>query len=362
MGGFGMKTMKRMLLALLLALGPACAQAASILWVSVDPDASVQVKDPDGAILEESLLRNFRLDGRPVNAAKVSASDGIGSTSYLLIAYDDLVGSVVADDPESNTIDLSELSGSSGGSGSGAGAEYVAVSLRDLIQTADLASTTIKLELGKEPGMTGPIKTATSVADALTFQFYEMADEKAAAFGHDLTRDDWLKIHSIVDTYTWMLFETPLISVNEAHPLLPEIRSELTAEGRKFTFLCGHDSNVASVLSALGVEEYTLPDTVEPRTPIGVKLVFEKWSSEDGESYARVRLVYQSTEQLRGIIPLSLDNPPMSFDIDLPGLERNADGYYRTDDVLESLRKAIDAYDALVEKYGGEEARMDDAA
>ena len=222
--------------------------------------------------------------------------------------------------------------------------------------------TTIKLEVGKEPAMTGPIKTATSVADALTFQFYEMADEKAAAFGHDLTRDDWLKIHSIVDTYTWMLFEAPLISVNEAHPLLQEIRSELTAEGRKFTFLCGHDSNVASVLSALGAEDYTLPDTVEPRTPIGVKLVFEKWSSEDGESYARVRLVYQSTEQLRGIIPLSLDNPPMSFDIDLPGLERNADGYYRTDDVLESLRKAIDAYDALAEKYGGEEARMDDAA
>lgn len=145
MEGFGMKTMKRMLLALLLALGPACAQAASILWVSVDPDARVQ--DPDGAILEESL-RNFRLDGRSVNAAKVSASDGIGSTSYLLIAYDDLVGNVVADDPESNTIDLSELSGSSGGSGSGAGAEYVAVSLRDLIQTADLASTTITLELG----------------------------------------------------------------------------------------------------------------------------------------------------------------------------------------------------------------------
>ena len=222
--------------------------------------------------------------------------------------------------------------------------------------------TTIKLEVGKEPAMTGPIKTATSVADALTFQFYEMADEKAAAFGHDLTRDDWLKIHSIVDIYTWMLFETPLISVNEAHPLLQEICSELTAEGRKFTFLCGHDSNVASVLSALGAEDYTLPDTVEPRTPIGVKLVFEKWSSEDGESYARVRLVYQSTEQLRGIIPLSLDNPPMSFDIDLPGLERNADGYYRTDDVLESLRKAIDAYDALAEKYGGEEARMDDAA
>ena len=211
--------------------------------------------------------------------------------------------------------------------------------------------TAIKLELGKEPGMTGPIKTATSVADALTFQYYEMADDKAAAFGHDLTREDWLKIHSIVDTYTGTLFESPLVAVNVAHPLLQEILSEMTTEGRKFSFLCGHDSNVASVLAALGVEEYELPDTVEPKTPIGVKLVFETWSSEDGEAYAKVRLVYQSTEQLRGIMPLSLDKPPVSFDIDLPGLERNADGYYRLDDVLDCLQNAVDAYDELIQTY-----------
>ena len=222
--------------------------------------------------------------------------------------------------------------------------------------------TTIKLEVGKEPGMTSPIKTATSVADALTFQFYEMADNKAAAFGHDLTRDDWLKLHSIVDTYTEMLFEAPLVSVNVAHPLLQEIRDELTVEGRKFSFLCGHDSNVASVLSALGAGEYMLPDTVEPRTPIGVKLVFETWSAEDGEAWARVRLVYQSTEQLRGITPLSLDNPPVSFDIDLPGLVRNADGYYRLDELLDRFQSAIGAYDTLIETYGGEGAEMDNAA
>ena len=212
--------------------------------------------------------------------------------------------------------------------------------------------TTIKLEVGKEPDMTSPIKTATSVADALTFQYYEMADDRAAAFGHDLTRDDWLKIHSIVDAYTETLFEAPLVAVNTAHPLLQEIRAELTTEGRKFSFLCGHDSNIASVLAALGAGEYELPDTVEPRTPIGVKLVFETWSSKDGEACAKVRLVYQSTEQLRGMIPLSLENPPMSVELDLPGLERNADGYYRLDDVLGCLQNAVDAYDALIQTYG----------
>ena len=222
--------------------------------------------------------------------------------------------------------------------------------------------TTIQLEAEKEPAMDSPIKKATSVADALTFQYYEEADDKAAAFGHDLTREDWLKLHSIVDAYVEVLYEAPLVCVNVAHPLLQEISDEMTAEGRKFSFLCGHDSNVASVLAALGVEEYDLPNTVEPKTPIGVKLVFETWKSGDGESFAKVRLVYQSTEQLRGIIPLSLENPPMSYDVDFTGLERNADGYYRLDDVMGRLQSAIDAYDALVEKYGGENSELDAAA
>ena len=60
--------------------------------------------------------------------------------------------------------------------------------------------------------------------------------------------------------------------------------------------------------------------------------------------------------------PLTLNDPPVSFDIELSGLERNTDGYYRLDDVLERLQNAIDAYDALVETYGGENAEMDAAA
>ena len=75
-----------------------------------------------------------------------------------------------------------------------------------------------------------------------------------------------------------------------------------------------------------------------------------------------MRFIYQSTGQLRGITLLSLDNPSMSFDIDLPGLERNANGYYRINDVLGCLRNAIDAYDALVEAYGSEDAKTDAAA
>ena len=222
--------------------------------------------------------------------------------------------------------------------------------------------TEIILETGSEPGMRGPIKTATSVADALTLQYYEEPDAVRAAFGHELSEDEWRTIHSIVDTYTEMLFTAPLISVNVAHPLLKEIRSEIEAEGRKFSFLCGHDSNVASVLSALGTEDYCLPGTVEPKTPIGVKLVFERWLAEDGSAYYAVSLVYQSTDQLRGMTPLSAENPPMKVPVQFAGIAVNGDGLIPEADLLSLLDGAIAAYDELLVRYHVEENVAEPAA
>ena len=216
-------------------------------------------------------------------------------------------------------------------------------------------TTEILLEEGKEPGTRGPIKTATSVADALILQYYEEADAKKAAFGHVLTDDDWRTIHSIVDTYTDLLFSAPLVSVNVAHPLLEEIRSELLADGRKFSFLCGHDSNIASVLAALGVKEYELPDTVEPKTPIGVKLVFARYLDGNGEAYYTVSLIYQSTQQLRNLSFLSPEDPPLEAFLQFEDVELNADGMIAEDDLLAVFDAAISAYDLLVEEYAEEE-------
>ena len=198
------------------------------------------------------------------------------------------------------------------------------------------------------------------MADALTLQYYEDSDAKRAAFNHNLTEKDWRKLHSIVDTYTEMLFTAPLVSVNVAHPLLEELRSELTAEERKFTFLCGHDSNIASVLAALGAEEYDLPNTVEPKTPIGAKLVFSRYRSPEGKAYYTVSLIYQSTEQLRNISLLTLENPPMEQYLRFAGAKANADHMIAEEDLLALFDDAIRAYDLLEEEYLGE--ALDQAA
>ena len=211
--------------------------------------------------------------------------------------------------------------------------------------------THMVLEEGKEPGMAGPLRYATNTADALVLQYYEEPDALKAAFGHELTREDWAKICGIVETYVSILCSTPLIAVNTAHPLLAELKSEMEQEGRVFSFLCGHDSNVAGVLAALGAEAYELPDTLETRTPIGVKLTFERYLDADGEAWYAVNMVYQSTEQLRQAQPLSLENPPVKAPLRFEGLETNADGLIRESDLLNRLQQAIDAFDALQEEY-----------
>ena len=208
--------------------------------------------------------------------------------------------------------------------------------------------TNILLELNKEPGMTGSLKTACSASDALVLQYYEEPDELKAAFGHQLTLSDWEKISAVKDYYGDILFTAPLVAINVAHPLLQTILEELQTEGRQFTFLCGHDSNLGSVLAALGLAEYTLPQAIESKTPIGSKLVFEKWEGADGSQYAAINLVYQRVDQLRQMPLLMLENPPMVFPVALEGLTANEDGLYKFSDLEARFEDRIAAYDELL--------------
>ena len=211
----------------------------------------------------------------------------------------------------------------------------------------DNYDTQILLERGEEPRMKGSLKDANTCSDAFILQYYEEPDAKKAAFGHNLTTEDWTQIARIKDVYGDVLFAAPIVAVNVAHPLLTYMYDELNSKGRKFAFLCGHDSNIASVTAALDVEPYELPNSIEKKTPIGSKVVFEKYEGKDGKLYCDVNIVYQTTQQLRAIEQLNLQNPPMVFPLSLKGLKRNADGLYLLSDVNARFLQAIRAYDKI---------------
>ena len=222
---------------------------------------------------------------------------------------------------------------------------------QDNLCAFDNYNTQIILEKGDEPRMKGSLKDANTCSDALILQYYEEPDAKKAAFGHNITLTDWTKIAKIKDVYGDVLFAAPTVAINVAHPLLVYMYDELSDKDRKLSFLCGHDSNIASVTAALEVEPYNLPNSIEKKTPIGCKLVFEKFEGKDGQMYCDINLTYQSTDQLRNIAMLSLNNPPQIFPIALKGLQKNADGLYLLNDVKARFMKAIRAYDKIEDEF-----------
>ncbi|MBQ6229770.1 MAG: histidine-type phosphatase [Eubacterium sp.] len=212
------------------------------------------------------------------------------------------------------------------------------------------------IEEGKEPGVSGSLKQACQISDALVLQYYEEPDKTKAAFGHELSTEDWEAISEIKDVYGDVLFTVPDIAVNVAHPLLEEMNNELSTEGRQFTFLCGHDSNIASVLAALDVEEYSLPETIEKKTPIGSKLVISVWTNSDGDKMVSLDLVYQKTEQLRELSLLDEANDPGIYSLRLKGMEADENGMYKLEDVKQRFSDVISEYDELIDIYEEDEA------
>lgn len=200
-----------------------------------------------------------------------------------------------------------------------------------------------------EPTMRGGLKDANMASDAFILQYYEMENARDAAFGRRLSFDDWKKLAYVKDYYGDILFTAPIISVNISHCMLQRLQAEMAPEGHKFAFLCSHDSMIAAVLAALRVESYELPNTIETKTPIGFKLVLEQWAETDhpdSKRYVRARLMYQSTEQIRGMKPMDLENPPMSYDLSFIGLEKAANGMYEYEGFMRHLQNSIDAYNA----------------
>ena len=191
-----------------------------------------------------------------------------------------------------------------------------------------------------EPKQKGMLKTAVSASDALILQSYEEDDLCKAAFGKDIGEEGWARLADILSFNLNILFSVPEINRIGANGMLKEINKELGKRGRKFTFLCGHDSTLFCVLAALDAEPWSLEGALERKTPISCKLVLER-RSRNGGQFVRLRLVYPSWQQLRELPPLDLDNPPMSHEIHLRGLTPNADGFYSLSDFRSRLTSLL---------------------
>ncbi|MBE8949532.1 MAG: hypothetical protein SR3Q1_02885 [Quinella sp. 3Q1] len=170
-------------------------------------------------------------------------------------------------------------------------------------------------------------------ADALLMDYYDGKVSYSEAEMRDVAKISSFTINAN--------FDHPLCAKVFAAPMLAVISDEFNTPGRKFSFICGHDTNLSNVLTALGVEEYTLPGTIEWRVPIASKIVIKKFRGTDDNEYASLSLVYPSTAQIINREMLTLDNPPMNVALKLRGLQTvDANATYKLSDVLQRISDA----------------------
>lgn len=188
--------------------------------------------------------------------------------------------------------------------------------------------TKIIIEKGKEPGITGPLRTGTSIADAFILQYYESAPLQDIAWGKIKNNKQFEQLVAIKEHYNTVLFGSPVIAKQVAANLINYINQTFSEKNHtKFTFLVGHDSNVASLFSALKIKSYTLPDQFET-TPIGGKVVFQKWrDNHSGEALMKIEYFYQSTDQIRNLTQLNRNNPPHKVTLEMENCPTNTMGF-----------------------------------
>lgn len=195
----------------------------------------------------------------------------------------------------------------------------------------------VAYELGKEPEVTASLNQACQAVDALILQYYEEPDLQKVAFGKELTREQWQMLCKILHAKDHARFSSPTINRLVSNRLRNLIANSLQSNGRKFTFICGHDTNILNLLQSLRITAYETTDAIEIGTPIGSKIVFEKWEDEAGNAFIGVNHVYQKVDQLRNNTLLNLDTTPNIIPLQFEGLTPNEDGLYTLSQMLDRL-------------------------
>lgn len=213
------------------------------------------------------------------------------------------------------------------------------------ISSFPLDDMQLSFEYDKAPTVKGSLKLGNSGSDAVKLQAYEHLNDNEQTWLNKISAEDFVKIGRIGDAYQRTLFGPHTAAIDKANPMLKVMLEDIQNKNRKFSYLGGHDDNIMSLLSALRVKDYDLPNSLNGRSPIGSCLVFSKWKNDAGEEFCRVELVYASVDQLYKTEVLSMENPPCAYTLEFEDMQKNKDGFYNLKDIEDRFNTAIAEYD-----------------
>ncbi|OOF37778.1 hypothetical protein BKK49_11060 [Rodentibacter rarus] len=198
---------------------------------------------------------------------------------------------------------------------------------------------TLKIEKGKEVGVSGSLRLGKTIVDNLLIELY--ANPLSSKILSRLTSEKWEIINQIKNEYFTVLRGEKFIASHLAQSLATFMQQELNNSQRTMSLLVGHDTNIITLLGALGVKSYRLPNQYES-TPIGGKVFFEIWrDKKNNAKWVNTQYVYQSIEQIQQDQALTLTTPPQSVQLHFEQCKENELGFCAYSDIETKLTEII---------------------
>jgi 4-phytase / acid phosphatase len=176
----------------------------------------------------------------------------------------------------------------------------------------------------------GPVPSAATMVENFLLAYTDGKSDADVGWG--CVDGPTLRFLMQIDSASWEYgYRTRPIARMKASNLLDHIQKSiaqsiagkpvpgaLDSPGDRLLILVGHDTNIATVAGALGID--WIVDGRVNDTPPGGALLFEVWRShQDGKPFVRLEYTAQTLDQMRQAQPLSSANPPDEEPLFLPG-------------------------------------------
>jgi 4-phytase/acid phosphatase len=182
----------------------------------------------------------------------------------------------------------------------------------------------------------GPVAIASALAQDFLLEYTNGMQGKDLGWGrlNEANLHQMLALHTL---YSDLARRTPYIGRMQASNMLSHIlRSmEQAVSGRpvggalgkpgdRLLVLVGHDGNLSNISGTLDLL-WLLPGDLPNDTPPGGGLIFElHYRPADGEYFVTTCYMAQTLEQMRNALPLTLDSPPATAPVFVPGCSQAA--------------------------------------
>lgn len=175
-------------------------------------------------------------------------------------------------------------------------------------------------------GLKGPLHVGKTLAGNLLMEYVEGMPVGMVAKGGAASAPDIAAVIPLHTLYYKLMKNTPYLAAHDGTPLAAKILTALQstsdaqphkpASAQKMLLFLGHSANLAAVATLLGVD-WSLPGQPDPTAP-DVTLAFELLQTSGGSRYVRLRVFYQTLDQLRSATPLNATHPAGALTISLP--------------------------------------------